>query len=52
MHFGHILVKISFQTHKLEKLDKFWANFLKPEKLKLEKFRNFEIRKPQTRTPK
>ena len=34
MHFGQILVNIFFQTHKL---DKFWANFLKPEELELEK---------------
>ena len=42
-------------NHHTRELDEFWANFLKSEKLKLEKFWNFETWKtqtPQTQTPK
>ena len=45
MHFGPILVKSFSQTRKL---DKSWANFLKPEKLKLE---ILEFRHPKNSNP-
>ena len=44
MHFG--------QISQTRKLDEFWANFLKPKKLNLKNFLNFETQKTQTRTPK
>ena len=49
MHVGQILVKIFSQTCKLQNLNEFWANFLKPKKLKLENI--FELWNPKNSNP-